>query len=63
MEFDNFKPLFKSGIFECISWLSGSIFGDDDWGFLEDGVKTYPKAPMSPSQLANIIHYLLIYSP
>ncbi len=25
-EFDNFKPLLKSGIFKCISWLNGSNF-------------------------------------
>jgi hypothetical protein len=26
LEFDNFKPLLKSGIFKCISWLNGSCF-------------------------------------
>jgi hypothetical protein len=26
LEFDNFKPLLKSGSFKCISWLNGSFF-------------------------------------
>ncbi len=29
LEFDSFKPRLKSCIFKCISWLNGSIFGDD----------------------------------
>jgi hypothetical protein len=49
LEFDNFKPQLKSGIFKCISWLKCSfIFGGDDQGFLKAGVKTYLIAPMSP---------------
>jgi hypothetical protein len=27
LEFDNFKPLLKSGIFKGISWLNGLFFG------------------------------------
>jgi hypothetical protein len=41
LEFDNFKPRLKRGIFKCISWLNGSFFGGDDRGFLKEGVKTY----------------------
>jgi hypothetical protein len=48
LEFDNFKPWLKSGIFKYISWLHGSFFGRDDQDFLNDGVKTYLIAPMSP---------------
>jgi hypothetical protein len=52
LEFDNFKPWRKSGIFKCISWLDGSLFlGDNDRGFLEEGVKTSLMAPTPPSQL------------
>jgi hypothetical protein len=48
-EFDNFKPRLKSGVLECIiSWLSSSFFWYDDRGFLEEEVKTYIMAPMSP---------------
>jgi hypothetical protein len=42
------NPGLKSGIFKCISWLNGSFFGVDDRGFLEEGVKSYLMAPMSP---------------
>ncbi len=38
LEFDNLKPWFKSCIFKCISWLNGSFFGDDDQGFLKEGI-------------------------
>jgi hypothetical protein len=48
LEFDNFKPRLKSGIFKCISWLNGSCFGGYDRGFLNEWVKTYQMAPMSP---------------
>jgi hypothetical protein len=48
LEFDNFKPRLKSGIFKCISWLNGSFFGCDDPGFLKERVKTYLIAPRSP---------------
>ncbi len=40
LEFDNFKPRLKSGIFKCISWLNGLFFGGDYRGFLKEGVKT-----------------------
>jgi hypothetical protein len=40
LEFDNFKPRLKSGIFKCISWLNGSFFVDDDRGPLKEEVKT-----------------------
>jgi hypothetical protein len=47
LEFNNVKPQLKSGIFKCISWLSGSFFF---LGFmirvLEEGVKTYLIAPL-----------------
>ncbi len=36
--FDNFKPRLKTGIFKCITWLDGSLFGGDDRGFLKEGV-------------------------
>ncbi len=48
LEFNNFKPWIKSCVFKCISWLSGSFFGRDDWGFLKKTVKTWLMAPMSP---------------
>ncbi len=51
MEFDNFKPRLKSGIFKCISLLNGSFFGGDDRDFLKEGVKIYQTAPMSPLDL------------
>ncbi len=44
LEFDNFKPLVNSGIFNCISCLNGSFFfffffflGGDDSSFLQRG--------------------------
>jgi hypothetical protein len=46
--FINFKPRLKSGIFKRISWLNGSYFGDDGWGFLKEEIKTYLMAPTSP---------------
>ncbi len=42
LEFDNFKPRFKSGIFKCISWLNGLFLGSDDRGSLKEGVLSYP---------------------
>jgi hypothetical protein len=48
LECDNFKPRLKRGIFNCISWLNGSVFEGDDQGFLKEGVKTYQMATMSP---------------
>ncbi len=48
LEFDNFKPRLKSGIFNCISWLNGSSFAGDDRGFLEELFKTNLIVPMSP---------------
>jgi hypothetical protein len=45
-EFDNLNPQLNSGIFKCISWLNGLFCWG--WGFLEEGVKTYPMAPMLP---------------
>ncbi len=36
LEFDNFKPRLKSGIFKCISWLNGSFFWGDALGSLKD---------------------------
>jgi hypothetical protein len=48
LEFDNFKPRLKSGIFKCISWLQGSIFGRDDRCFLKGRVRTYLMAPTLP---------------
>jgi hypothetical protein len=64
LEFDNFKPRLKSGIFKCISWLNGSSLGGNDLGFLKEGVKTYQMAPMSPlnSQLFLCLHtYTVVY--
>jgi hypothetical protein len=51
LEFDNFKPRLESGIFKCISGLNSSFFLGDNQGFLEQGVKTYLMAPMSPLNL------------
>jgi hypothetical protein len=51
LEFDNFKPMLKSGLFNCISWMDVSFLGDDDRGFLKEGIKTYLMAPMSPLNL------------
>ncbi len=34
LEFDNYKPRLKIGIFKCISWLNVSFFGGDDRGIL-----------------------------
>ncbi len=48
LEFDNIKPGLESGIFKCISWQNGLLFGGDDRGFLTEGVKTYHMGPMSP---------------
>jgi hypothetical protein len=31
----NFKSFPKSSIFNCISWLTGSVFGGNEWGFLK----------------------------
>ncbi len=47
LEFVNFKPRHKSGIFKCISWLNGSFLEGDDRDTLKEGFKTYLKAPMS----------------
>jgi hypothetical protein len=47
LEFDNYKTRLKSGIFECISWLNGSLFGvmiEVIWMRVE----TYQMAPISP---------------
>ncbi len=43
LEFDNFKPRLKSGIFKCISWLNGSLF--EGWlsGFSERGSQDLSK--------------------
>jgi hypothetical protein len=48
-EFDSFKPRLRSGVFKCISisWLNISFFGDDDRGFLKEGVKDHVMAPLS----------------
>ncbi len=35
LEFDNFKPRLKNGIFKWISWLNASFFGGDDRSFSE----------------------------
>jgi hypothetical protein len=56
LEFDNFKPWLKSGIFECISWLNGSCFGDNQRGFLKEGVKTNLMAPMLFSIFTSIVY-------
>ncbi len=45
---DIFKPPLKCSIFKCISWLNGSFFGGEQRGCLNEGVKTYRMAPMSP---------------
>jgi hypothetical protein len=37
---NNFKPRFKSCIFNCIFSLNGSFLGGDDWGFLKEVVET-----------------------
>jgi hypothetical protein len=48
LEFDNSKQRFESGIFNCIYWLYGSFFGDDDRSFLKERVKKYLMESMSP---------------
>ncbi len=48
LESDNFKPRLKICIFNCISWLNGSLFGDDGRGFLREEVETYQMTPVSP---------------
>ncbi len=48
LEFDNFKPRFKSSILKCIYWLNCSFFGGDDRGFLKEGVKTDLMTPKPP---------------
>jgi hypothetical protein len=58
LEFDNFKPRLKSGIFKCISWLNGSFFGGDNRGFLQEGAKIYSMAPMSPIANFNNIDFM-----
>jgi hypothetical protein len=35
LEFDNFKPRLKNGIFNCIFWLNGSFFNGDDRGYMK----------------------------
>ncbi len=47
LEFDNFKPRLKSGIFNRSPDWTVRFFGVDDRGFLKEGVKTYLMASMS----------------
>jgi hypothetical protein len=61
LELDNLKPGLESSIFKCILWLKGSFFGDDDRGFLKEGVKTYKMALMWPLNSPTFF-YLHIYS-
>ncbi len=41
LELASLNPGLKQGIFERMSWLNGSFFGGDDWGFIKEEVKTY----------------------
>jgi hypothetical protein len=42
LEFDNIKLLLESRIFECLSWLNGSLFGRWWSGFSERGSQDSP---------------------
>jgi hypothetical protein len=55
---ENLEPMLNSGIFKCISWLNGSFFGGDDWGFVKKGVKAYSMAPISPLLLPDLFFFL-----
>ncbi len=48
LEFDNFKPLIKCGIFNCIFWLNGPFLRGDYRGFVKDEVKICLMALLSP---------------
>jgi hypothetical protein len=50
-KFDDFKRCLEIGLFKCVSWLNGWVFGCDDRGLLEEGVKTYLNALMFPYEL------------
>jgi hypothetical protein len=45
LEFDNFKPRLKSGIFKCISWLNRSYFLVVMIKFSEEGSQAYLVVP------------------
>jgi hypothetical protein len=49
-----FKPQLKRSIFKH-TWLNGSIFGGEHWGFLKEGVKTYQMATNVDSKIANFL--------
>jgi hypothetical protein len=51
LEFDNFKPRLKSGIFKCISWLNGSFFGGWWSGYSESGSQ----------DLSNVTNFFCLY--
>jgi hypothetical protein len=46
LEFDNVKLLVEGSIFNASSGQTVSSLGGNDRGFLKDGVKNYPTAPM-----------------
>jgi hypothetical protein len=66
LEFANFKPRLKIGIFKSISWLNGSFFRGCSLGLRKEGAKTYLMAPMSLrktpifSVFTSIVHALLM---
>ncbi len=55
LEFDNFKPRLKSGIFKCISWLNGSSF--EGWwsGLSERGSQDLSNGTNVASLLDNLL--------
>ncbi len=48
LKFDNFNPRLNRGIFKCLSSMNSSFFGDEDRGFMKEGVKTDQMTTISP---------------
>jgi hypothetical protein len=55
LEFDNFKPRLKSGIFKCISWLNGSFFWGWWSGSFESGNQYLANGTSVASQLTTFM--------
>ncbi len=60
LDFDNFKPWLKSGIFKCISWLNGSFFRGWWSGFSERVSQGLSNDTNITSSLSNVFFCLHI---
>ncbi len=48
LEIGKYQPMFVVGIFEYMSWVNHSFFKGDEWGFMEEVVKTFLITPWLP---------------